>query len=198
MGNHPIIKNLIFIFITMIVLVAILLYWLNIYTQHGKSVTVPNVQRLSVQDAAPILAHNHLRYEIIDSIYVSGAAPGSILEQIPQEGLKVKEGRTIFLTINATSARKISIPDVKDMSLRQASALLIAQGFPEPDIQYVSSEYKDLVLGVSLNGKNMERGAKLSADTHLTLLVGDGYAVSPADSLLNDSLSTQTEEGWLE
>lgn len=67
----------------------------------------------------PLLARYNLKCEIIDSIYVSGAIPGSIIDQTPQEGSKVKENRIFLLQLMPVHLRKIAVPDVKDMSQRQ-------------------------------------------------------------------------------
>lgn len=36
------------------------------------------------------------RYDIIDSLFIDGAVPGSVIEQTPAGGSKVKDGRIIL------------------------------------------------------------------------------------------------------
>lgn len=41
------------------------------------------------------------------------------------------------------------IPEVEDLSFRQAYALLRARGFSSVEIEYVPGDYKDLAMGWS-------------------------------------------------
>ena len=94
-----------------------------------------------------------LKAVAIDSSYVKGMPPGSILEQNPAGGSKVKEGRTVYLTINMDSAPKVSVPDIMDnSSLRQAEAKLRALGFRVTEPEYISGE-KDWVYSVTYKGR---------------------------------------------
>ncbi|MCH5328201.1 MAG: PASTA domain-containing protein [Coprobacter sp.] len=198
--EHLIVRTLLLISVTAMVLLCLVLWWLSAYTRHGQAISVPDIGRMQVQDAAALLARHHLKCEIIDSIYYPDAIPGSIIDQTPPEGSLVKENRIVFVTINARSPRKTTVPDVKDMSHRQAVALLKGMGFPEPATEYVPSEYRDLVIEVCYNGQPVERGTKMPINARLTLRVGNGYMDS---TLLPDSGITDTEmplidEGWLE
>lgn len=186
--EHLIIRTLLLILATAMILLSLALWWLNVYTRHGQAISVPDIERMSVQDAAVLLARQNLRCEIIDSIYHPDAIPGSIIDQTPPKGSLVKENRIVFVTINARSPRQVTIPDVKDMSHRQAVALLKGFGFPEPTTEYVPSEYRDLVVEVCYNGRPVEPGTKMPVTARLTLKVGNGYMewALPSDSDIND------------
>ena len=198
--NHLIIRTLLLISLVALILLATLLFGLNRYTRHGHAINVPNIEKMFIEDAVPLLARYNLKCEIIDSIYVSGAIPGSIIDQTPQEGSKVKENRIIFVTVNARSPRKIAVPDVKDMSQRQAIAFITGMVFPEPSTEYITSEYKDLVIEIYYKGHPVEKGTKLPADAQLTLKVGDGY-MQPTFISDSDSIEVEApviDEEWLE
>jgi beta-lactam-binding protein with PASTA domain len=167
-----ILKNLLIFAVLMTALVAIVLASLNKYTQHDSAITVPDVTSLTVDEAAPFFEKKDLRYKVVDSVRVVSQAPGAILEQKPAPGAHVKQNRIIFLTINASSEEKVAIPDVKDCSQRQAVATLEANGFRVRNVEFVPSEFRDLVLGVSYNGRNIAAGYKLPKGTPLTLVVG--------------------------
>jgi len=167
-----ILKNLLIFALIMVAFVAIILAALNKYTQHDSIITVPDVTTLTVNEAAPFFEKKDLRYKIVDSIRVVSQVPGAILEQKPAPGAHVKQNRIIFLTINASSEERISVPDVKDCSQRQAEATLEANGFRIRDVEFVPSEFRDLVLGVSYNGKNLPAGFKLPKGSSVTLIVG--------------------------
>lgn len=180
-------KNIIAIIIVTALLVVLLFWWLNVYTKHGDSVVVPDVKGVTIEEAVPFLKSKGLRYEIVDSIYAKNKTPGVICEQIPQANMKVKPNRIIFLTINSFSSRQIELPDVRDLSLRQAETILQNAGFVT-SVELVKSEFKDLVLRVKKGDAVVYPGSKFLDGTRLTLEVGDG-----ADSLNPDSLNTNTD-----
>ncbi|HET9570828.1 MAG TPA: PASTA domain-containing protein [Bacteroidales bacterium] len=167
---------LIFALILTALLIAVT-FSLRSYTQHDSVIVVPDVTTLTVDEASPFIDKKGLRYKIVDSIRVSTARPGVILEQKPLPGSRVKQNRFIFLTINATSEEKIIFPDVKDFSQRQAVATLEANGIHVGSIEFMPSEYRDLVLGVRYQGRNIPAGFRLPKNSSVTLVVGQGATV---------------------
>lgn len=151
---------------------------------------------MQAEDAVALLARYGLRSEVIDSVYVDDIVKGAVVEQIPREGSSVKDNRIVFLTVNSNLSRKVTVPDVRDMSYRQAVAILVGVGLPEPEIEYVSSEYKDLVLDVVYNGVSVDRGQKLPINSRLRLFVGNGMGEMVRDSTVvaDDSIG----EEWME
>ena len=117
---------------------------------------------------------------------------GCILEYNPAAGQKVKEGRTIYLTINTIEVPLHIVPDVADnSSLRQAEARILASGFKLAEIQYIPGE-KDWVYGVKYKGRQLSIGEKVPTGAVLTLMVGDGGALK-ADSLGVDAVGGTVE-----
>ena len=167
-------KNLLIFAVIMVLLIVIVLTALNKYTNHDSVITVPDVTTLTVEDAAPFFEKKGLLYKVVDSIRVVSQLPGSILEQKPAPGAHVKQNRIIFLTINASSEETIVIPDVKDCSQRQAVATLEAAGIRVRDVEFVPSEFRDLVLGVSYQSKSIYAGFKIPRGSFVTLVVGQG------------------------
>ena len=156
--KHPIIKTLVLMIIVFFLLIALTLYGLKLYTRHGKAVIVPEVKTMVLPDALRILDREGFRYDIIDSLFIDGAVPGSVIEQTPAGGSKVKDGRIIYLSINAYSPRMISCPKVSDMSLRQALSTLESVGLTDIKRLNVPSEYPDHVIGIQYKGDNLEQG----------------------------------------
>ena len=163
------------------------LSWLDSYTHHGESYVVPNVKDRTVEEAQKLFANQLLKCKIIDSSYVKGARPGIVLDQKPISGARVKEGRTVYLTITAKNVPLIKLPDLIDnSSLRQASAKLNSMGFKLTEPELVSGE-QDWVYGIKYKGKDLATGDKVPHESILTLCVGN---ISVRDSLqmLSDSL----------
>ena len=107
---------------------------------------------------------------VSDSSYVKTLPAGCILEYNPAAGQKVKEGRTIYLTINTIEVPLHIVPDVADnSSLRQAEARILASGFKLAEIQYIPGE-KDWVYGVKYKGRQLSIGEKVPTGAVLTLM----------------------------
>lgn len=174
--------NLIAMIVVVIAIALGTLKWLDNYTHHGEAVVVPNVKGLPIRQAESEIYKQSLRSVTLDSNYVKGMTPGAVLEQNPAGGAKVKEGRTIYLTINMDSAPKVSVPDIMDnSSLRQAEAKLRALGFKVTEPKYISGE-RDWVYSVTYKGRTLNAGDKIPHEAVLTLHVGNG-----SDSMINDS-----------
>ncbi len=199
--KHPIIKTLVQMIIVFFLLIALTLYGLKLYTRHGKAVLVPDVKAMALPDALRILDREGFRYDIIDSLFVDEAVPGTIVEQTPAGGSKVKEGRIVYLSINAYSPRMITCPKVTDMSMRQALSTLESRGLTDVRIQEVPSEYPDLALGLQYRGETLEAGDKIPAGSTVTLLVGNGVTETYSDSTFEETPQTTeeaplTDESW--
>lgn len=180
-----------------VVAIVALYFWLDHYTRHGDSVEVPDVCGLYYLDADASLAESQMRSLVIDSMYIDTMSPGVVLDQVPRAGSSVKSGRTIYLTINALSPRKVTMPELKNLSYRQAEAIVKGLGLSAPQIIYWNSEYKDLVLNVMVDGRPVEAGDKLPVTARVVFSVGNGmYAptrrLTAADSLSVDSLSVDS------
>ena len=191
-------KNILLAILVIVLLITLVFWWLSIYTRHGKTVTVPDIKGITVAEAIPYLESKGLRYEVTDSIYMKGKRPGVICEQIPQAESTVKLNRIIYLTINAFSERQIELPDVRDLSQRQAETMLQSAGFTV-STDTIESEFKDLVLRVKKGNTVVYPGAKFIDGTHLTIEVGKGTPSSRADSIDSPVINEGPEisdESW--
>lgn len=167
-----------------IALIFIVLFGLRIYTKHGDYVVVPQLKGMQVSDAARILDDIDLKYEVVDSVFKKGGIPGTILDQIPKDSSRVKDGRTIYLTVQARGEEMVAVPDVVDASLRQAEALLSALGFENITVREVEGEFENLVLGIEYKGVAVKTGQKLAKSAALVLKVGKGMSTA-GDSLFD-------------
>ncbi len=160
------------------------LAWLDSYTRHGEAHIIPDVKNKSIEEAAKILNNGTMKSVVIDSNYVKGAPAGIVLEQTPAAGSRVKEGRTVYLTITTTSVPLVALPDIIDnSSVRQAAAKLKSIGFRLTEPELVPGE-QDWVYGIKYRGKELKSGEKIPHEALLTLCVGDTHL---RDSLAADS-----------
>ena len=147
---------------------------IDIYTNHGKTESVPNLTGLTLEEAKLILDNHHLKYEIIDSVYTKDKKLGAIVEQNPLPQTIVKPGREIYLIVNSKRVRQVVVPPVVDVSLRQAEAMLSSVGINVSGVSYAPSDYKDLILGISYQGKSLQSGARIPEGSYVTLIAGNG------------------------
>lgn len=199
--KHPIITTLLQIAIVAMLLCVGVLFWLDSYTRHGKATVVPSVKYLSITEAKGILERKGFRCEIIDSLFNEKVEPGVIVEQSPEANAKVKEGRTIYLTINAFSPKTITMPSIIDGSARQAQTILNNMGFTHVSVQYEPSPYKDLVLNVLCNGRSVQSGEKIPVSSRITLIIGMGDIEADTAEIFEESATEDnliSDDSWLE
>ena len=152
-----------------------LFFWLRSYTQHGVEVEVTDVRGMVIAEAQPILAAQDLHLVVIDSTYSDKVPFGTIVEQDPKPMSHAKHGRAVYVTINATTKRQVLVPNLQDMSYRQAEATLHGLGLRVDTVyDYKPSAYRDLVLDVKRNGESVTPGTKLPVGTLVRLVVGKG------------------------
>ncbi|MDR0348680.1 MAG: PASTA domain-containing protein [Tannerella sp.] len=180
--NMPILVHLGVMIVISILLVHVVLQGLQGYTRHNEAVIIPNVRGLLLSEAVPFFDNNGLRYTVVDSVYSREHAPGVIVEMVPTFGSKVKEGRIVFITVNASNVQKAAIPDVADLSYRQALALVQSKGFTSVEIKRIPGKYKDLTIGIELNGKQLSPGEQVPLSSGLLLVI--------CDDVLNDDLDS--------
>jgi beta-lactam-binding protein with PASTA domain len=84
----------------------------------------------------------------------------------------VKENRTVFITICAVSQEMIPMPQLTDISYRQAINLIESSGLNTGSIAYKPSEFPNLVLEQKINGRNIRVGERIPKGTLIDLVLG--------------------------
>ena len=161
------------ILVIMLTILSLIL-WLRHYTEHGIEVSVPSVTGLYIAEARMLLASENLQLEVIDSTYSNHSPLGTIVEQTPAANSHCKHGRTIYVIVNASSRKQIPLPDLHDISYRQASATLRSLGLGVKEVIYEPSEYKDIVLDIQQDGISLPVGQRIEEGSEVTLVVGFG------------------------
>ena len=171
--------------------VTITMNWLDGYTQHGETITVPDLKGMSMEQVERQLKSKNLQYAIFDSLFEKDKAPASVLDQNPKPDTKVKENRTIYLTVNAYNPPKLKMPKLVDKSLRQAQIELESYGLVVGQLTYVPDMAQNAVLKQLINGKEIKPGDLIAKGTTVDLILGDGLGNSQIEVpfLLNLTLS---------
>lgn len=138
-------------------------------------ITVPDVRGMSEKEAIKLLQAKDLVPVIIDSNYKKEAKPGEILNQDPICSLLVKPGRKIYLTVNQYSPPVIQMPNLVDLSLRQAQ--VVARSYDlNITVQYRPAGCKGCVVEQLYKGKPIKAGTPVVRESNIVLVVGEGNA----------------------
>lgn len=174
-----------------IFLIVLVMLFLRIYTDHGKSVEIPDLRGKTRSEVSEILKRKDLRFLIGDSVYSREAAPGTVLDQFPKAGMKVKEYRTILITMCALNQEMIPMPQLTDISFRQATNIIESSGLIAGSIEYQPSEFPNLVLEQKVNGRTVRVGELIPKGTIVDLVLGgEGDAqTSKVPTLFGHSLT---------
>ncbi len=164
--------NLLIAVILVVAIIVVILQSLKTYTHHGESNPVPDFTGMLQQEVMTIAEENHLRINIIDSVYTDAVQPGGVVDQVPKAGFRVKENRTIFLTINYTQKERVALPKLTDISFRQAQVLTKNSGLLVGEISYQPSEYNNLVLKVTQDSMEVLPGNLLIKGSTIDFVVG--------------------------
>lgn len=148
------------------------MYALRIYTDHGHSITIPDLRGKSYREINTIAHNLKLRIAIRDSVYSLETAPGKVVDQYPKPGMKVKKDRTIFITLCAISQEMVPMPQLTDISYRQATNIIESSGLIAGNIEYKPSEFPNLVLEQKINGRNIEVGQRIPKGSVVDLVLG--------------------------
>ena len=89
---------------------ALSFFWMSSYTHHGESLQVPSYLNMNIEEALQQADQQNLKIVVNDSIWSADKPAGTILEQSPKPLSKVKEQRTIYLTITKFQAEEKLLP----------------------------------------------------------------------------------------
>lgn len=184
--------NLLAVFIVVALLLTGVALVLKQTTRHGEAMTVPDITGLSIDDAIPILEAKHLKYVITDSLFFEDKPKNSVLDQNPSPQSKVKEGRIIYLVLNSTKAPLVNMPNLIDVSLRQAQVMLHSLGLKAGKLIYRPDIAKNVVLQQQYNHADIAAGEKIPKGSTVDLVLGDG--LGQGDVSLPDLTGLSLEE----
>ncbi len=139
------------------------------YTNFNEGVTVPDVTRISLDEAEEVLANMGLRFEVADRRANSAYPADYVIDQSPNAANIVKPNRKIYLTVNTEMKPQVVVPKVVNLSLRNAEIQLQNYGLKVGSRSYESSRFKNILRQSIAAGTTVEKG------TVVDLVVGDGF-----------------------
>jgi beta-lactam-binding protein with PASTA domain len=157
---------------------AIVLFFFYVYlpytTNHGESVTVPDLTGMKIDELEDFLDSKDLRYQINDSTYDPKVKPLTVLSQYPKPGSKVKEDRKIYLTIRAIKPPQVKMPALVDASILNAQMVIQSYGLVLGTITNSPHYAENVVLKQMVNGVEILPGTSVSKGTRIDLVIGNG------------------------
>ncbi len=170
-GNW-IVRNLLTAFVIVAVLIVGSMIFLNVVTQHGKELVVPDFTNMTVEEAEAQAQKVGMRVEVTDSVFAKRMRKGAVRDQNPAPGSMVKEGRRISLTINALNAKKVKMPNLVGLSMRQAIAELQSRGLVLGKLIYVEDLATNNVLRQLRGNREIAPGRNVETETVIDLVLG--------------------------
>ena len=165
--------NLLLIVVSCFVLLWLTIKMLNVYTRHGKVFEMPDFSGLTTQEVERMYGKDY-NFILIDSIYSKTQEPGSIVQQDPLPGSKVKQGRNVYYIIVAKAPERTTMPNLNNLSLRQAIVLLESSGLEVKELEYVEHFARNAICEQRFNGLVIKPGTELIKGSKITLYVGLG------------------------
>lgn len=173
--KHVLLHLLIVLVLAAITVAGFFYIYLPARTNHGESITVPNLEGIPLEELDEFLTNRSLRYEVnTDSGFSSQYPPLAVLKQFPLPNSKVKENRKIYISLNAKEPPKVRMPQLVDGSVKNAYVVLKSYDLLVGDIRYESDLALNAVLRQLYNGKAIQEGEYVPKGAKIDLVVGDG------------------------
>lgn len=155
------------------IIISVILSMLKGYTHHGESYRVPSLIGLTPNQISQLTTVGNFEIITIDSVFDSRQPSGTVLIQDPVAGTYVKKGRKVYLTTVAVLPEQVKMPNLVDLTLRQAKATIETYGLRLGQINYVPDIAANAVLAQSYKGRAIEPGHELLKGSVIDLKVGE-------------------------
>lgn len=194
--SRPWFKILLHLTIVVVLGILITLTFFHIYlpskTNHGETITVPDVVGIHYDDLDEYLVKRKLRFEITeDSSYSADYEPLAVLRQVPLPNSKVKEGRKIYLTLNTNTPPKVRMPNLVDTSIKNAQIVLKSFDLRLGSVEYIPDQIFGTVLKQKIDGREVLANEMVPKGSVVDIVSGDGLGIV---TLLSPNLTELDEE----
>lgn len=167
-------KHLAYSILLFIVIAWIALTVLRLYTRHNQVAVTPNYVGLMMDQVSSLESSKDFELIVVDSIYDYTRKPGSVISQDPLPETKVKPGRAIYLSLVSYMPEQVSMPELIDLSLRRAKALLQTYGLKLGSVRVIPDMAENAVLKVTVGGKVVKPGTPILKGSVIDLIIGSG------------------------
>jgi beta-lactam-binding protein with PASTA domain len=165
--------NLFIIIALAIIIIEAVFYSLKDYTRHGEEIVVPDFVG---KDCDSVLEQYSevFNFVLLDSVYSKSYPEGSFYQQDPLPNSNVKKGRNLYYVKVSEAPEKVVMPNLRNLSLRQAMVLLKSNGLKVSELEFVDHFAKNAVVEQRYDGEVIEPGTEIVKGSAVKLLVGYG------------------------
>ena len=146
--------------------------------RHGARRSVPDFSGIRLSDAEKLAARHDLELHINDSLFVPAYEGGIVLDQLPEGGVEVKPGRTVYITINSFRQKMVEVPYVAGRSLRQAKNMLEIAGLEIERLVYRPDLATNYVLAAFIGRDSITAEQRIEAEMGSGLILHVGVEES--------------------
>ena len=189
----------IFIHIGILVILSIFIFWgtlkyLDSYTNHdAELIEISDLKGLNISVALANLRQNGLEGIVTDTVYKDGVEKLAVINQNPVAGMRVKQGRKVYLVVNLDAIPMVKVPDLANKSsLNQARNVLIRSHLRLGKVikkvsTSVRTDTDQPILAQYFSGTQnpIEPGTMIERNSTIDLVVGV-YSLEESDSMLTD------------
>ena len=177
-----------------LVLTLMSLRW---FTRHGQSYIVPDFTGLTMDQLGVLHKDYGFVFVVIDSVFDESHPAGSVLRHDPAPNATVKRGRKFYITLVSSMPDMVVMPNLIDLSLRQATALLESRGLFAGTITYRPDRFQNVVLNQTHRGLRIRSGERVRKGSYIDLIVSgreqgylddEDYSEYDNEMLFNDEI----------
>ncbi|MEM9337953.1 MAG: PASTA domain-containing protein [Bacteroidota bacterium] len=162
--------------IVLLLIISVFYFYLPVTTNHGETITVPDVIGMDPEQLQEFLKKRSLRFEVTeDSSYSPNFPALAVLRQVPRPNTKVKENRKIYVTLNAERPPLVRMPKVIDLHLKSAHKVIKSYDLKIGEVRYEPGNYFGVVREARINNRPVLEGEKIEKGSQVDLVVDDGY-----------------------
>ena len=162
--------------IMLLLIVGVLEYTfssLDKFTRHGEEFLVPDMVGMNYEEAMEQY-QDDFTFILLDSVYVKDFPEGAVYQQNPASGLKVKQGRNIYIVRTSIAPEIVQMPNLRNLSLRQAIVRLNLVGLKVDKLEFIDYFARNAVVDQKIKNEVIEPKEDVVKGSAITLVVGLG------------------------
>ena len=149
---------------------------LRIFTRHGQAFEVPDLTGLTMDNLKLLESKYRFTFIVIDSVFDQAQPPGTVIRHDPLPGATVKRGRKFYITLVSSMPDMVTMPNLVDLSLRQATSLLQSMGLFVGTVTYRPDlPFQNAVIDQKFRGQHIPPGERIRRGSYINLVVSGTY-----------------------
>jgi beta-lactam-binding protein with PASTA domain len=186
-------RTLVLMGVASLLIIFVTILSLKVFTRHGKSYIVPDFTGLTMDQLGALKRDYGFNFVVLDSVFDENSSPGTVIRHDPLPNATVKRGRKFYITMASSVPDMVAVPNLIDLSLRQAIASLESRGLFVGTITYRPDRFQNVVLGQTYRGERIAPGEKVRRGAYINLVVS-GTPQGFRDNFEDDAFDDEFDE----